>query len=59
MRSASRPWRATRRPRSGDIRHSLADISPGPQAAGYRPIVDFETGLQQTVDWYREDGTRR
>jgi len=39
--------------RSGDIRHSLADLSQAKQALGYHPRVDFETGLAQTIHWYR------
>ena len=39
--------------RSGDIKHSLADISRATAALGYQPRVDFETGLRQTVAWYR------
>jgi len=39
--------------RAGDIKHSLADISLAQQNFGYQPTVDFENGLQQTVEWYR------
>jgi UDP-glucose 4-epimerase len=39
--------------RGGDIKHSLADISAAEQHLGYKPKVDFETGLRQTVEWYR------
>jgi UDP-glucose 4-epimerase len=39
--------------RSGDIKHSLADISKAETGLGYRPKVNFEDGLRQTVDWYR------
>jgi UDP-glucose 4-epimerase len=39
--------------RSGDIKHSLADISQAEQCLGYKPAVDFEEGLRRTVDWYR------
>ena len=39
--------------RAGDIRHSLADIRQARRLLGYRPIVDFQTGLARTVDWYR------
>jgi len=39
--------------RSGDIKHSLADISKAQAALGYKPVVDFEEGLRRTVDWYR------
>jgi len=40
--------------RSGDIKHSLADISLAEKHLGYRPHVDFPAGLQKTVGWYRE-----
>jgi UDP-glucose 4-epimerase len=40
--------------RKGDIRHSLADIRLAEKLLGYRPRVDFETGLRRTVAWYRE-----
>jgi UDP-glucose 4-epimerase len=46
-----RPRRAP--PRPGDIRHSLADISLARRLLGYRPTVDFRTGLERTVEWYR------
>jgi UDP-glucose 4-epimerase len=39
--------------RSGDIRHSLADISAAREAFGYEPAVNFEDGLQRTIEWYR------
>lgn len=41
-------------PRSGDIRDSFADISLAEKLIGYKPIVDFRSGLQRTVDWYRQ-----
>lgn len=40
--------------RSGDIKHSLADISKAKAGLGYKPTVDFEEGLRRTVDWYRQ-----
>jgi nucleoside-diphosphate-sugar epimerase len=39
--------------RPGDVKHSLADIARARKQLGYRPIVDFETGLRETVAWYR------
>jgi UDP-glucose 4-epimerase len=39
--------------RNGDIKHSLADISLAEKHLGYKPLVDFETGLKRTVDWYK------
>lgn len=38
--------------RTGDVKHSLADLSLIEQTIGYRPLVDFETGLRPTVRWY-------
>jgi nucleoside-diphosphate-sugar epimerase len=40
-------------PRPGDVPHSRADIGFAERRLGYAPIVDFETGLAATVDWYR------
>ncbi len=40
-------------PRSGDIRHSLADIRRAQDLLGYRPAVDFREGLRRTVEWCR------
>jgi UDP-glucose 4-epimerase len=40
--------------RSGDIRHSLADISLARDTFGYKVTTDFRDGLQQTIDWYRD-----
>ena len=40
--------------RSGDVKHSLADLSRIEKHLGYKPTVDFEEGLRRTVDWYRE-----
>src|SRR3954470_14925402 len=40
--------------RSGDVKHSLADLSRAEKHLGYIPTVDFEEGLRRTVDWYRE-----
>jgi nucleoside-diphosphate-sugar epimerase len=42
-------------PRTGDVRHSLADISRAERLLGYRPIVGLAEGLQHTVAWYREN----
>ena len=40
--------------RSGDIRHSLADITLARDLLGYAPQVDFREGLRRTVEWYRK-----
>jgi UDP-glucose 4-epimerase len=44
--------------RSGDIRDSLADISLAEKLIGYKPIVDFRSGLERTIDWYRQTSTK-
>jgi nucleoside-diphosphate-sugar epimerase len=40
-------------PRSGDIRHSLADISRARELLGYVPLVDFHEGIRRTAEWYK------
>lgn len=42
-------------PRPGDVKHSLADIQKAKQLIGYQPIVDFRTGLEKAIDWYRKN----
>ena len=39
--------------RSGDVKHSLADLSLAEKHLGYKPTVDFEDGLRRTIEWYR------
>ena len=39
--------------RAGDVKHSLADLTRAKSVLNYAPIVDFETGLKPTVEWYR------
>jgi UDP-glucose 4-epimerase len=39
-------------PRAGDIRHSRADIAKAERMLGYRPLIGFHTGLEQTVTDY-------
>jgi len=39
--------------RSGDIKHSLADISQAQEHLGYKVLVNFEEGLRRTVEWYK------
>jgi nucleoside-diphosphate-sugar epimerase len=40
-------------PRAGDVKDSQADIGKAERLLGYQPIVAFEDGLKQTVEWYR------
>jgi UDP-glucose 4-epimerase len=39
--------------RAGDVKHSLADLSRVSAVLGYKPVVDFERGLQATSAWYK------
>ena len=39
--------------RTGDVKHSLADMSRAEKHLGYKPKVDFEEGLRRTIEWYR------
>ena len=39
--------------RSGDVRHSQADITKAQRMLGYQPTVGLEEGLRETVAWYR------
>jgi UDP-glucose 4-epimerase len=39
--------------RVGDVKHSLADISLAQRHLGYKPMVSFAEGLEQTVAWYK------
>lgn len=38
--------------RAGDLRSNLLDASRAAQDWGWRPRVEFDTGLPQTVDWF-------
>lgn len=40
--------------RVGDIRHCYADISAARAALGYEPRVGFAAGMQELVQWLRE-----
>jgi len=42
-------------PRSGDIKHSQADISSAKEHLGYEPKVSFREGLEKTIEWYRKN----
>lgn len=41
-------------PRTGDIPHSLADISKARRLLGYVPGFQVEDGLREAVEWYAE-----
>lgn len=42
-----------RPPRAGDVKHSLADITRARELLGFEPGVDLRTGLQLTIDWWK------
>jgi UDP-glucose 4-epimerase len=39
--------------RSGDVRHSHADISIARKLLAYDPQIDMRQGLERTLEWYR------
>ncbi len=47
--------------RAGEVRDSVAELARAGRLLGYAPIVDFEEGLRQTIDFYRarRDAARR
>lgn len=44
-------------PRKGDISHSFADISEIAEAVGYEPSCTIDSGLAETVSWFRSTYT--
>ena len=38
--------------RSGDVPHTLADVSKAKRLLGYEPLVDFDEGFRRTVDYF-------
>ena len=42
--------------RSGDIKHSWADIGAARKQFGYRGAVSFAEGLRRTIAWYNSQG---
>lgn len=41
--------------RKGDVKHSLADISKAKKFLGYKPVVNFDDGLEKTIEFYRKN----
>ena len=41
--------------RKGDIKHSNADITKAKRMLGYAPNFDFESGLKEAIEWYKEN----
>jgi UDP-glucose 4-epimerase len=40
-------------PRTGDIRHSMSDVTLAAQRLDYEPPVTFEEGLRRSIEYYR------
>lgn len=40
-------------PRAGDIKDSQADIAKAGKLLGWKPSMDFQTGIERAVAWYR------
>ena len=45
--------------RKGDIKHSFAAIDKAKEKLGYEPLVRFEEGLHQTIDWFTNSGGKK
>ena len=41
--------------RKGDIKHSNANIQKARDLLGYNPEYDFERGLNEAIEWYKEN----
>lgn len=41
--------------RKGDIKHSNAEITKAKELLGYDPEYDFSRGLNEAIDWYRDN----
>jgi len=41
--------------RPGDVRDSLADISSARDKLGYKPGFELDSGLRETVEWFRKN----
>jgi UDP-N-acetylglucosamine/UDP-N-acetylgalactosamine 4-epimerase len=44
-----------REERLGDVKHSLASIDKAKKLLGYRPLITFREGLQQTVKYFKNN----
>lgn len=42
--------------RKGDIVHSLANIDKAKNLLKYKVAVDFEEGIEKTIEWYKKNG---
>jgi len=44
--------------RTGDVRHSLADVSKAAHLIGYRPTHRINEGIIESIDWYSNNLTK-
>ena len=47
-----------RPPRTGDVTHTLADITRAKEELGYRPSTDFRGQLERMASWFRHSHPR-
>ncbi|MGB9735208.1 MAG: SDR family oxidoreductase [bacterium] len=40
-------------PKKGDVKHSQADITNASKYLNYKTLIDFETGLKKTVEYFK------
>jgi len=45
------------KPRSGDIRDSVSDITAAKKTLGYKPGFSLDKGLAETIPWFRDKGS--
>ena len=43
-------------PRPGDVYRTFADLSKAEKTISYKPLVNFEQGLEKTVAYFKEKG---
>ena len=43
------------KPRQGDVRDSLADISSAGDKLGYKPDFNLNSGLEGTIKWFQKN----
>lgn len=41
--------------RAGDVKHTLADISKAKNLIKFKPLVEFDEGLEKTVKWFLQE----
>jgi UDP-N-acetylglucosamine 4-epimerase len=53
MKSTAKP--SYQPPRVGEIKDSFASIEKASSLLGYKPLVDLETGIKKTIEWYQKN----